>query len=147
VTYILKVNDLPAASGGAGGPASDAELKLEALQSILVTGEGGPEPVPNFSLVQVVGCLAERESDNAWVLTGASEPVRTGHPQRTDDDPPLEPAKAPGARTVDLMVSPAFDPRPHKGTEVEARGFLIRRPGEDRINLTSLETIRQRCVQ
>ena len=150
VTYILKANDFPAAPADVartGSSASDGELTLEALEGILITGKSGPEPVPNFSLVQVVGCLTERESDGAWILTGAGEPVRTGHPQRTADDQLLEPAKAPGARTVSLMVSPAFDPRSHKGTEVEARGFLIRRPAEDRLNLTSLETIGQRCEQ
>ena len=36
-------------------------------------------------------------------------------------------------------------PDPHKDHKVEARGFLIRRAGGNRINVTSLQTVAAGC--
>ena len=47
--------------------------------------------------------------------------------------------------TVQLMLSPAHVPDPHKDHKVEARGFLIRRAGGNRINVTSLQTVAAGC--
>ena len=48
-------------------------------RTVRLVGKGGAEPVPDFSLVQVVGCLGRR--DDAWMLTNTTEPVRTGDPR------------------------------------------------------------------
>ena len=72
VSYVLKVNEFP---------AGDRELRVEDLTRIQVVGKDGPEPVPDFSLVRVVGCLTANPSDGAWILTHSTDPVRTGNPQ------------------------------------------------------------------
>jgi len=138
VSYLLKANDFPAGSD---------ELRTESMPVILVTGKSGPEPPPNFSLVQVVGCLTRRESDAAWLLTSTTEPARAGHPQPTADEPLADPSRPLGSVTFSLIVSPAFDPASNVGKKVEARGFLIRRSAESRINLTSLQPLDSRCKQ
>ena len=45
-------------------------------------GKGGPEPVPDFSLVRVVGCLDTDASEGAWVLLSSSHPSAPEIPSR-----------------------------------------------------------------
>lgn len=136
LSYVLKANDFPA------GPE---ELTAQDLQGVLVVGQGGSEPVPNFSLVQVVGCLVHKQGDDTWVLTRATDPVRAPQPQVSPGEVIASAAKPLGTATVELMVSASHDPAPHNGHKVDARGFLIRRPAGDRINITGIETVAPDC--
>jgi mono/diheme cytochrome c family protein len=138
VSYVLKSNEFPSGAD---------ELTADQLPVIMVTGKSGPEPPPNFSLVQVVGCLTRRESDPSWLLTNTTDPVRASHPQPTPDEPLADAAKPLGSSTFNLIVSAAFDPARDAGKKVEARGFLIRRAGGGRINLTSLQALDSSCKQ
>src|SRR5688572_5445977 len=70
VSYILQVNAFP---------AGDAELDAGGVAGIRIESRTGPGPVPNYALVQVVGCLAP-QGTNAWTLGNSSEPVRTKDP-------------------------------------------------------------------
>jgi mono/diheme cytochrome c family protein len=94
VAYILKENAFPSGSD---------ELTAATLDAVRVQAKGGPEPVPNFALVRVLGCLT-RAADKAWVLTRAGEPVRTRDPNAAEDATPEETAaRAAGARTFKLL--------------------------------------------
>ena len=130
VGYILKANEFP---------AGDNELRVDDLANVRLVGKGGAEPVPDFSLVLVVGCLGRR--DDAWILTNTTDPVRTGHPQPAADELAARKATSLGMGTFRLLVSPAYSPGAHIGSIVEVRGFLIRRPNDNRINLTSIEPV------
>ena len=134
VTYLLKMNEFPVGS---------EELRTELLPKIQVVSKTGPEPVPNFSLIRVVGCLTQ--SDQAWLLTNTTEPVRSGNPQPTEDERRVAEQIPLGSETFDLMVSAAYSPERAKGHKVEVRGLLIRRPAMSRINITSLETLHPTC--
>jgi mono/diheme cytochrome c family protein len=137
VAYILQVNAFPS------GPN---ELNADATKSIWIEGKNGPEPAPNFALVRTVGCLAEG-TDSTWILADASEPIRTRNPAASkDDELKNSEAAALGAQTFQLFN---VYPRPdqYKGHKVEAKGFLIRDPGGDRINVTSVQTLALRCDQ
>ena len=136
MSYVLKANEFPAGA---------SELKPEDLSSILVTGIMGPAPVPDFSLVEVVGCLARRDSDNAWMLTRATEPARATRPQPSPTELAALTAKPLGAGTFRLLASAAYNPDPAKDRKVEVRGFLIRRRDDNRINITSLEPVGDDC--
>ena len=70
LTYVLETN---------GFPAGSDELRTETLPEIIVEGADGPQEVPDFSLVQVVGCLTSGPG-NTWILTDATEPIRTLDP-------------------------------------------------------------------
>lgn len=138
VAYMLKFNEFPAGA---------AELRLDGLRKIQLTGKGGPEPVPDFSLVRVVGCLETSASDGAWMLGNSTDPVRTGNPQPAAGEEDAAESWALGPRTYRLLVSAAYKPETHERHKVEVRGFLIRRPTETRINITSLETLDSSCAE
>jgi cytochrome c5 len=135
VAYMLQVNAFPAGRN---------ELNADVIKSIRIEGRNGPGPVPNFALVRTVGCLAQGP-DAAWTLADASEPVRTKNPAASKGDELNESeAVALGAQTFHLLnVYPR--PDPYKGHKVEAKGFLIRDPGGNRINVTSVQTLAPRC--
>ena len=136
VSYLLKANEFP---------AGDRELRVDDLTKIQLVGKDGPEQVPDFALVRVVGCLTANPSDTAWTLTHSTDPVRTGNPQPAAGEREIAEGLPLGPRTYSLMVSAAYTPGPLKGHKVEVRGFLIRRPTETRLNITSLETLDPSC--
>ncbi|RPI56832.1 MAG: cytochrome c [Acidobacteria bacterium] len=135
VSYVLKMNEFPAGA---------RDLGVADIASVRLVGKGGPEPVPNFSLVQVVGCLTQRS--HAWIVTNATEPVRTGSPQPEAGEVVASEAVPSGTGTFELLSSAAYTPSKFAGRIVEVRGFLIRRPTDSRINVTSLETAGPECA-
>lgn len=136
LSYVLKANEFPAGRD---------DLNLPDLSHILVVRPSGPEPVPDFSLVQVIGCLTRNEPENTWLITSATEPARATEARPRPEELSTSGGRTLGALTVHLLLSPAHLPEPHKGHKVEARGFLIRRPTGNRINVTSLETLSPDC--
>ena len=135
LAYVLESNDFPAGSG---------ELNETTVTDILIYGEDGPDAVPNFAMVQVVGCLA-RGTDSDWIVTDGSQPIRTRDPAASEGDAlMLTQAMALGASTFELMyVFP--DPDAYEGHRVEAKGFLIRRDEGDAINVTTVASLSPTC--
>lgn len=135
VAYMLQGNAFP---------AGRSELSADVIKNIRIEGRNGPEPVPNFALVRAVGCLAQGP-DAAWMLADAGEPVRTKNPAASKDaELKSSEAAALGTQTFRLLnVYPT--PAPYKGHKVEAKGFLIRDPGGNRINVTAVQTLATRC--
>lgn len=134
-----------------GFPAGTEELTANPAQlaSITIVEKSGPGgPVPNFSLVQVVGCLTQG-ANKAWMLTNGTEPTRA-----TDSgDSPAADLKASasmplGTGAFRLLDYPALGRETRRGHKVQAKGFLIRQPNsEDRINPTALQTLAESCPQ
>ncbi len=138
VAYVLQVNGLP---------AGNTELTSSLLEKTQLIGKEGPQPVPDSSLVEVVGCLSQ-QPDKAWVLTRASEPVRTREPGDTGKaELAAVSEKSLGTHQFHFLEDPSIAFAPHGGHKVEAKGFLIRKPGDDRINITSVQTLASSCGQ
>ncbi|MCY4661081.1 MAG: c-type cytochrome [Acidobacteria bacterium] len=135
VAYILRHN---------GFPAGELDLDPERLADIRIQGRDGPGPVPSFSLVQVVGCLTAGP-DGDWMLTGSTRAARTRDPAASDAEALAALAdRAPGSATFSLMsVYP--DPTEHAGHRMEVKGFLIRDPEGDRINVSALAMVAAAC--
>lgn len=130
-------------------PAGTQELNAAAIPNIQVQGKNGPAPVPNFALVDVVGCFARGEHDT-WMLTNGSEPVRTRSPmQPTEPEIAAARAKPLGSQTFQLLdieyFSNAFHPEAQVGHKVNAKGFLIRSGAEVKINVTWAEMLAADC--
>lgn len=126
VAHILKVN---------GFPAGMTRLTRDALSTIQIVGKDGPGPVPDFALVEVVGCLS-KGPDNVWLLTKASDLTRTRNPVISRDVD--EHAKALGVGVVRLM-SVFSQPDSYVNYKTEVKGFVTRAGGETRIEVASLE--------
>ena len=135
VAYLLQAN---------GFPAGSRELTAAGAADVRIEAEDGPGEVPSFALVQVVGCLA-RGDDATWVLTRAARAIRTADPSESSPEALAALAGRPlGTRTFELMaVYP--DPAAHAGHVMEAKGFLIRSPGGDRINVSTLGMVAAAC--
>jgi mono/diheme cytochrome c family protein len=140
VAFLLDTNAFPAGA---------QELNAEAISNIQIQGKNGPAPVPNFALVEVVGCFVRGQHDT-WSLTNGSEPVRTRNPvQPTEAEIAAAKAKPLGSQTFQLLdveyVSNAFHPEAHAGHKISAKGFLIRSETDARINVTWVEMLAADC--
>jgi hypothetical protein len=134
-----------------GFPAGTEELTANSTQlaSIAIIEKSGPGgPVPNFSLVQIVGCLTQG-ANKAWMLTNGTEPTRAAE----SGDSPAADLKALAALPLGkgafrLLDYPALGREARRGHKVQAKGFLIRQPNsEDRLNPTALQTLAESCPQ
>jgi mono/diheme cytochrome c family protein len=140
LTFLLDANAFPAGA---------QELHTETIPNIQIQGKNGPAPVPNFALVDVVGCFAPGPHDT-WMLTNGSEPVRTRSPmQPTESEIAAARAKPLGSQTLQLLdveyFSNAFHPEAHAGHKVNAKGFLIRSGTDVKINVTWVEMLAADC--
>ena len=135
LAYLLQYN---------GFPAGELDLDPTRLTDVRIQGRDGPGPVPSFSLVQVVGCLAP-DPNGDWMLTGSTAAVRTRDPAASDGEALAALAGRPlGTATFSLMsVYP--DPAEHAGHRMEVKGFLIRNPNGDRINVSALAMVDPAC--
>ena len=138
ITYVLERN---------GFPAGGDELSTGFLNAVRVEGEEGPDVVPNFALVRVVGCLAGSAADG-WRLADASAEVRTADPEPSGGDELKAVQSIPlGDRAFRLMyVFPS--PEAYVGHMVETKGLLIRGAGDsagDSLNVTSVQSLVPRC--
>jgi mono/diheme cytochrome c family protein len=138
VASLLEVN---------GFPSGSTTISLEDLDGIQIVRRGaeaaGP---PNFSLVQVIGCLTQGPNEK-WLLTNASEPVATKDETSTPAGLKIAEAKPLGSRVLELVsVSPSLKAESHKNHRVEVRGLLYRDPNYVELNLTSLVTLSPTCA-
>lgn len=138
VAYLLQRNNFP--SG-----ATELVVDVAALDTVQILRKGAAPALPNFSFVQVVGCL-EPGPGARWVLTQAS--TRPGTRERAVSATERERALARplGEDTYTLVSAAPFDPATRRGHKVTAKGLLYRQPGDDRLNLTALETLADSCV-
>lgn len=140
LTYILQTN---------GFPSGESELQLDAdqLESIQVARKGANRPaVPNFSFVEVTGCLA-RGPNNTWLLTNSSEPSITKDHAATPDELKAAGAKPGGAQSLRLISVNSFKPELHNGQKVEAKGLIYREADDSRLNVLSLQMIASSCTK
>ena len=138
VAYVLEKNAYPAGA---------AELDATNVHGVRVIRKEGPGPVPNFSLVWVVGCLTEESKDN-WVLTSASEPVKTRNPAVSEGaERERSAAAALGSHAFGLMDNSSKQAL--AGQKLEVKGLLIRgtaaRP--DKLNVTSMQPLADTCAK
>lgn len=141
VAFILQAN---------GFPAGKTELTAAALERIQIEAKDGPQAVPDFSLVRSVGCLV-KAADGEWLLEHSTPARRTRNPKESTADELKGAAAQSGSGTFHfLRIMPydaeAFHLEAQKDHKVEAKGFLIRKPGQETLNLTSITTAAPACA-
>lgn len=131
VAFILSVNGVPV--GGTG------DLTPAAMPAIQMVRRDGPRPVPAGSLVSVVGCLVQ-EGGN-WVVTSASEPMRSRARDIAADMTPAAQLASAGKRYE--LKFPLVPLAPLRGQQVVARGLLLREP--DGVNIEAARALGRPC--
>jgi mono/diheme cytochrome c family protein len=139
LTHILNVN---------GYRTGAKDLTLDLLENVMLVGKNGPQSVPDGSLVTTVGCLSQSR-DGVWVLFNATEPARA---RRSTASTPAELSASSQKRLgtlifrlADLEAVPDFAPDSHKGQKIQAKGYLTRQPGAERISLSSMVMLDSAC--
>jgi cytochrome c553 len=139
LTHILNVN---------GYRSGANDLTPDLLGNVTLVGKNGPQPVPDGSLVITIGCLSQTR-DGVWVLFNATEPART---RRSTTSTPAELSASSQKRLgtlifrlADLEAVPDFAPDSHKGHKMQAKGYLTRQPGAERIGLSSMAVLDSMC--
>jgi hypothetical protein len=135
LAFLLSANGLPAGS---------KELTAEVIRSVQLVGKDGPEPLPSMTPVRLVGCLASGPG-GTWTLTNASEPVRSGSINATTPEELQALTASPLGTHTFRLQNVADRAAAMKGHKVQAKGVLIRQYMNDRINVTSLETVASTC--
>ena len=139
LAYIFKMN---------GYRAGESELTTGLLRSVMLVGKNGPQPVPDGALTVTVGCLTQ-DHDGVWILQSATEPARTrGGTTSTPAQLKASSEKPLGTltfRLVDLAAVHDFAPNAHKGHKMQAKGYLVRQPNAERIQLSAMEMLSSTC--
>ena len=136
LAYILQANDFPSGTG---------DLNSRAVSEIKFQAKTGAEPVPEFALVETVGCL-EADFDGTWRVKRASEPVRTRNPNESLAGELQVASVSPlGEKTFRLLDSSTLKLDGQQRKKVKVKGFLIRNQEEDRLNTTSVELLGVSC--
>jgi S-disulfanyl-L-cysteine oxidoreductase SoxD len=139
VAHLLRENGFPPGS-------SELTLNADVLDGLQITRKGVDAGASNFTLVQVVGCLAPDQA--GFKLTNASEPAVTRDSVPSAAALKSAEARPLGRQTFQLIsVDAATKTGALNGHKVEARGLLYRDDAYADINLTSLTTVEPRCTQ
>ena len=139
VSYILQANDFP---------AGNADLTVDALPAIHIEERSGPQPLPNYAVVQIVGCTAKGDGDN-WNLVRSSEPVRVRNSGRASaTELKIAGGKSLGGLTFQLqnLAMAGIDGSTlQEGRKMLVKGALIRQPAGDRIGINSMQEAADTC--
>jgi hypothetical protein len=85
-------------------------------------------------------------------VTRANDPIRTATPEAGIADELAEStSQQPGVQLFILAnlgyLGPDYDVSTHANHRMQVKGFLVKQPGNYRINVTSLEMISDTCPQ
>ena len=138
VAYILQANDLP---------AGDSALSTSELPSIHIEGRNGPEPLPTYAVVQVVGCTAKGDGDS-WNIDRTTTPVRARNGGRASDiEMKAATAKTLGSLTYplqNLAMAGITSSSMQEGHKVLVKGVLL---PDGHLGVNSLQEVSSSCGQ
>jgi hypothetical protein len=140
LAFILRFN---------GYPAGEQELTADNLTAVYFVDKNGPQPLPNLAIVRVVGCLTPGER-GVWMLTHTTRPVRDrAGRETTPEQLRASAAVSLAAGSFQLQnledLRQGFRPELLTGAKVQVKGALVRRPTDERIAVTSLDTVAASC--
>ena len=138
LAYLLREN---------GFPAGVEELVVDAVEGVeMRPTQPRPSPVVgNYSYVEVSGCLAQAP-DGAWLLEQASDPIAVRPVVVTSVSRSSAPTTSPrSGQTFHLLDAIAYQPERHRGQRLRLRGTLIRLPSQQRLTISSAETLGTVC--
>jgi mono/diheme cytochrome c family protein len=136
MAYIMKYNEFPAGE----------VLTTGVLDDTWIQRQEGPKPLPNYAMIQAVGCMVQ-EGD-VWLLKmAAPSRIRTSE-KVSEAELKVAESKPLGTLTFRLQnfsMLGAFKPEMHKDHKMLARGPWIKQGNSDRISVTELEMLASSC--
>ncbi len=99
-----------------------------------------------LDLVEVVGCLAEAPGQT-WILDNATDATVSKTLSTTKEALKDAATRPLGNQRYHLLGVRVFDPAPHKGHKMAAKGVLIKDDKESRLNVTSLQMVAVTCAK
>jgi hypothetical protein len=96
-------------------------------------------------MVELVGCLSQGPN-NSWRLTNTSEPVQTKDQPPTPEELKQAGSQALGSDSFQLISVVPFKPDSNNGHKMAAKGLLYRAAAENRLDVTSLQTVGSSCA-
>jgi hypothetical protein len=93
-----------------------------------------------LDVIEVVGCVSQAP-DKKWVVTNASNPLKSGASAQTVEALKAAETKALGKDRYVLIGASEWNPPSHNGEKVAVRGFVIKDVNENRLNVTSLNKV------
>ena len=137
VAHVLREN---------GFPAGDGELTADgAVRPPGDTGQSQATATGWRFLVRRSGGMSHARAGEHMA---AHQRERAGQPgNRQTARQATSPIKPLGTQEFRLLDAMAYSPESHKGQKMYVRGLLIRLPGEQRMTISSLETIAPSCSQ
>ena len=140
VAFLLHENEFP---------AGEKELTAESVLDVQFVGKDGPQSLPTNAQAVIVGCLGSSANDT-WVVTRATEPLRTRNAEEiSTDELKFSAARPLGKLSFRLRNVPDFKPgldlNAWKGQRVAVKGALIRQTNNDRITVLAMETAGTGC--
>jgi mono/diheme cytochrome c family protein len=136
VAYIMKSNEFPAGEA----------LTTGLLDNVWIERQDGPKPLPNYAMIQAVGCMVQ-EGDTRLLKMAAPSRIRTSEKVSAAELKAAE-SKPLGTLTFRLQnfsMLGAFNPEMHKDHKMLARGPWIKQGSSDRISVTELEMLAPSC--
>jgi quinoprotein glucose dehydrogenase len=141
VAFVLESNKYPP---GDRPLAADASLATTFItQAEGAKAAAAPAAIATGTLVQVVGCL--QNAADGWMLTQAAPPVRTENPDASSAEQLGQLASTPAGTESLRLLGVYSAPDEHKGHRMEAKGFIVKDPEGDRLNVVSLEMVAPSC--
>ena len=134
LSFILSENAFPA-----GGAELTPKMDLAEIRVMRKAGE--VSEVPNFAVVQVVGCLAPGPN-NSWMLTRTNPPIVTRDEAASKTALENAATATLGTGNFRLVGAGRFNPAASAGQKMEARGLLNRSAENDQlIDVLSLQSV------
>jgi mono/diheme cytochrome c family protein len=129
-------------------PSGTADLPANGLETVRIARRAGEATeVPDFALVQVVGCLTAGPN-KTWALSRATAPLLTRDETPSAASLATAASQPPGSAQVRLVGATPFKPETSVGQRVEARGLLSKGTGDssNRIDVLSLKPLGASCT-
>jgi hypothetical protein len=100
-------------------------------------------PTIVLDTVEVIGCVSQ--ADDKWVLTKATNPLKSGTSAQTLEALKAAETKPLGTGRYVLIGASGWNPPSYAGAKVAVRGLVIRDVSESRVNVASFNKVAETC--
>jgi len=134
-----------AGQAGSGGRGRGAGAESQGSPVVLDATKPHDQYL-TLDIVEVVGCLSDGPN-NTFVLTDATDPVRSTQPSTTKAALDADKTKPLGTQRYVIIGATEWNPASHKGQKMAVKGLMIKDAKETRLNVTSFQMVDNTCTK